>query len=228
MKNKKISIVLGIVAISFMFGGCGTKMYTLTDYEENLIVHSAAHIVAKHNIRQTDGMTGILPSEEEEEIIVDPTETESTETESSNDQSGETVTNGISMAEAMGYEGLTVKYTGSETASYYREGAASTVNAGQGKVFYVMKFELSNTTEETISIDNITLNPTFKLVATDVNVKAEVTVLSKDLSTYVGEIKSGETVETVLLFEISQSKAETISQAELKTIVGDETKNIEL
>ncbi len=234
MKKRKMNLLLGLIALSLVLGGCGTQMYTLTEDEENLIVQYAAHMVAKHNIRQTDGMTDALPSTETEEEE-DTTQTPETEnTQQDNNQSGGQENNqkptskGIPMAEALGYEGLTVRYLGSEQVASYQEGNAYSVDAAQGKVFYIMNFELSNTTAEAIRVDNVSLNPTFKLVGADLSVKAEITVLSADFSTFKGEVQSGETIKTVLLFEVSEAKAEAAAKAELKVVVEEETKSIEL
>lgn len=235
MKNKRLSIVIGAAVLSLLFTACGTQMYTLSDEQEEMIVQYAAHIVGKYNIRQTDGMTSVLPeteTETDEEDTEPATDTEKTETDDS--QSGgsngnqNTSSNAVSMAKALGYEGLTIKYLGSEQKAGYKEGNACSVDAAQGKIFYIMNFELSNTTADAIQIDNISLNPAFKLVGAGISVKAEVTVLSADLSTYKGEIKSGETVKTVILFEVSQKQAESLAKAGLQVTVGKQTKTIEL
>ena len=237
MKNKRLSMALGLVVLTFMLGGCTDPMYELTKEEESLIAQYAAHIVSKHNIRQTDGMTGVLPTEseltEEEPEETETTTETSTETETGKDDStgssDETVkVEKITMAEALGCEGLTVKFVGSEQIASYQEGDAYSLDAEQGKVFYLMNFELSNATSGTIKVDNISLNPRFKLTGTELNVKAEITILGSDLSTFAGEIKAGETHKTVLLFEIPQDKVEAAKQADFGIIIDGKTKSIEL
>lgn len=237
MKNKRLSIALGVLVLSFVLGGCADPMHELTKEEESLIAQYAAHIVAKHNIRQTDGMTGILPSETEvteEDSNIPETDTEvTTETETGKDDgpgsSDEPVkVEKITMEEALGYEGLTVKFVGSEQIASYQDGDAYSLDAEQGRVFYLMNFELSNTTSESIMVDNISLNPRFKLTGTELNIKAEITILHSDLSTYTCEIKAGETHKTVLLFEIPQDKVEAAQQADFGIIIDGKTKSIEL
>ena len=67
MKKKRIQLIAIIFAIVFPMTGCGTPLYSLTEDEEKLIVHYAAHVVSKYNITQTDGMNGTRSSIEEEE-----------------------------------------------------------------------------------------------------------------------------------------------------------------
>ena len=81
-----------------------------------------------------------------------------------------------------------------------------------------MSLKVNNPTKEAIKIDNITLNPVFQLVNKDVKIKAEVTILSSDFSTYVGELQPEEEAEFVLLFEVSNDKKDEMSGATLKVI----------
>ena len=67
MKKRRIQLITIIFAIIFPMTACGTPLHALTEDEEKLIVHYAAHVVSKYNITQTDGMNGSRPSLEEEE-----------------------------------------------------------------------------------------------------------------------------------------------------------------
>ena len=55
--KKKISLPVMAVSAILLLGGCGTQMYDLSEDEENLVVQYSAHILAKYNIEQKDGMT---------------------------------------------------------------------------------------------------------------------------------------------------------------------------
>jgi len=91
-----------------------------------------------------------------------------------------------------------------------------------------MKFIVINTTDEDVLLDNVTLNPLFKLVSSEVNAKAEVTFLTTDFSTYLGTIPAGTNVETILLFEVSEAQAELISTPVLQITADNATKKIKL
>ena len=241
MKKQKRYLFIGVVMASLLLSGCGTQLYELTQEEEDLIVHSAAYFVAKHNIQQKDGVSAVVDPdtimiEEETEEVENITESETELAEEVMSPSGESGAEGeavvdasVSMAAALGHGAdLSITYAGSSVTDNYIEGDAYSVDAASGKTFYIMQFTVSNTTEADVVLDNVTFNPLFKLVSGDVNVKAEVTFLTTDLSTYMGTIPAGETIETVLLFEVSEEQAELISTPTLQIIVDNEIKTIKL
>ena len=51
MKKIKRYLFAAVAAMMLFLTGCGTELYELTAEEEQLIIHSAAYFVAKHNIR---------------------------------------------------------------------------------------------------------------------------------------------------------------------------------
>lgn len=242
MKKQKRYLFIGVVIASMFLSGCGTQLYELTKEEEDLIVHSAAYFVAKHNIQQKDGVSAvvdpdsiILQSEETEEVegITEP-ETELAEEVISpsggNAGEGQTVDDAtVSLAEIIGHgTDLTVTYTGSYSVDNYVEGAAYSVDADAGKMFYVMQFTITNATDGEVIVDNVSVNPTFRLVSDNLSVKAEVTFLTTDFSTYQGTIQAGESVETILLFEVSEANIEQITAPTLQITIDNVTKNVKL
>ena len=64
--KKKISLPVMAVSAILLLGGCGTQMYDLSEDEENLVVQYSAHILAKYNIEQKDGMTAASSEETQE------------------------------------------------------------------------------------------------------------------------------------------------------------------
>lgn len=219
----------------FLLSGCGTELYELTAEEEDLIVHYAAYIVAKHNIQQKDGAINVYVEEDTTtEETETPTESE-TETDSEigggsgGDGEGGEASGEITLAEAIGHsQDLTITYGGSYVADNYIEGSAYSVDADAGKTFYIMKFTLTNTTGADVYVDNVSLNPSFKIKTENLEIKSEVTFLLTDLSTYVGTIAAGQSVETVLLFEVPLEGAEQIADPTLQIIVNNEIKVVKL
>lgn len=236
MRKQKLNTVAAVLAVSFMMTGCGTPLFELTEEEENLIAYSAARMVSKYNIQQKDGMINVVIEEEEteDEKTVSKEENSETVKEENNTQgntSGESqnVQNKVSLASAIGHgSDLSITYEGSSVSKHYTEGGYYSVDAASGKTFYVMKFSITNTSKSKVTLDNVSLNGTFKLVADDLKVNAEVTFLNTDLATYVGEIASGATIDTILLFEVPESKANSISTPELQVIVNKEVKAVKL
>ena len=83
MKKYKRYLCIAIAVMLMGLTGCGTQLYELTPEEEALIIHSAAYFVAKHNIQQKDGVSGVLLPDSFEE------ETEESGTQTDNAGSGE-------------------------------------------------------------------------------------------------------------------------------------------
>ncbi|MBQ2902491.1 MAG: hypothetical protein IJE49_11700 [Agathobacter sp.] len=241
MKKFKRYLFIAVAVITMLLTGCGAELYELTAEEENLIIHSAAYFVAKHNIQQKDGVNGYpLPDSFDEEESESESETETeTETESESESGGSgsegpTETQKpsedmITLAELIGHANdLKVTYEGSSVTNTYMEGTAYLVDAAQGKTFYVMKFKLTNTTDADVEVNNASKSPIVKLVSDAVTVKSEVTFLATDFSTYQGTLKAGESVETILLFEVSEAVAEKITAPKLQITVEKTTKTIKL
>lgn len=235
MKKYKKLLVVCISACMFLLSGCGTELYELTVEEEDLIVHYAAYIVAKHNIQQKDGAVNVYIEEDiSSEDTQATTESESqtdTEDGSGGGEGGEggDVSGEVTLAEAIGHaQDLTITYGGSYVAENYIEGGAYSVDAEAGKTFYIMKFTLTNHTAADVNVDNVTLNPTFRIKTETMTKNAEVTFLMTDLSTYVGTIAAGQSVETILLFEVPLEGAEQITNPTLQIIVNKEQKVVKL
>lgn len=241
MRKHKRYLFACVVVASLFLSGCGTQLHELTKEEEDLIVHSAAYYVAKHNIRQKDGVSAVVDPdlialEEESESVENITESDTEmaeevigESEGTAGASNVVDDTTISLAKAVGHENdLTITYSGGRIAANYVEGEAYSIDAQSGKTFYIMQFTVANPTGSDVLLDNVTLNPAFKLISGEENVKAEVTFLATDFSTYLGTIPAGESVETVLLFEVSEAVAEQITAPTLQITVDNEIKTIKL
>ena len=237
MKKYRLGAFVAVLTAGTMITGCGTPLFELTDEEVNLIAHSAARIVSKHNIMQKDGLVNVIIDEDVEE----ETDFISSEKESSQVTQEESTVQGnsgtgsqevetkISLAEAMGHgSDLSVVYRGSSVSKHYTEGGYYSVDAASGKSLYVMKFSITNVSGSEVTLDNASWKGTFKLVADNVKANAEVTFLNTDLATYVGKIASGETKDAILLFEISESKANSISTPRLQVIIDKKASEIKL
>lgn len=239
MKRYKRFLFVCIAACSLFLGGCGDALHELTVEEEALIVHYAAYVVAKHNIQQKDGMSGVaIPEAETQdtESVETPVDEETTENtqivegeDGSTGETSEVNDTTVMLADAIGHgSDLTITYGGSYIADNYIEGSAYSVDASAGKTYYIMKFTLTNMTQEDVLVDNVTKGLSFKLTSGEMSVTSEVTFLMTDFSTYYGTISAGQSVETVLLFEVSETVVESITQPDLQIIINNEIKNVKL
>ena len=117
-------------------------------------------------------------------------------------------------------EGITITYTGEQICDSYPEESSAenyfALDASAGKKLLVLKFQISNQGEEATQVDILSQKAIFR-----VNVNQQfvgnsfTTMLDNDLSTYAGSINPGESRELVLLTEIGESLADSISSVSI-------------
>lgn len=236
MKSSKMKITALVLAAAFTFTGCGETLYDLTPEEESAVVSYASHVVAKFNRYQRDGEVfveqEILDREDEEEqgLPVDPQETEAdTEEAEQSTQSGEEnagqdgqgaedsedTQNTISIQEALGLGAVTAEYEGSSLCGTYEESDVYVVDADAGKQLLVLNVKLTNEAGDAADLDILQKKPSFDAVVNgERSVKARMTILPDDLTTYQGSIAPGESVDTVIIFQVPE-EIQTVSDLEL-------------
>lgn len=241
MKKNKKYLCIAIAGLSLLLSGCGTAMHELTSEEEELIVQYAAHFIAKHNIYQKDGVSNVIVPEEgdtETESVSETQLPEETETETETEHAStdnpdgtqqEDAIESIKLAEAIGHGAqLTITYLESEIAEHYKDGDFYSVSADVGKTFYTMKFKIENISDKTIELNNIKKEIVYQLRYGETSVKAENTFLAKDFTLYKGKIEAGQSIELMMLFEISKDDVKLVKEPLLQVEIEDSIKNIEL
>ena len=224
MKKHKRLLFVGIATCSLLLVSCGDGLHVLTPEEENL--DYATYPIAKHNIQKKDDMTSVVVSETDDESD-DVTNSENTQDEQNPGGSEVVQDTGITLAEAIGHgTDLTVTYTGAYVADDYVESDLYTADAKQGKKFYIMKFTISNTTQNDIMVDNLTKGFRFKLTSGEISINGELTLLMTDFSSYVGTIGAGQAVETVLLFEVPEGSVDSIVEPTLEILIDNTLKTV--
>ncbi len=237
MMRRKVGLLSFALALSMLFGGCGTTMYELTKSEEEVIVDYAAYAVAKHNIFQKDGVQVL-----DEKYFKQETQEPEDPKDEQEDTQGVSQGNGtqatvdklqeeeISLADAIGQSGvLDVWYQGYEVTNSYQEGAYYSIDATDGKTYVVMDFTMKNVTSSAVTVDILSLEPTFRACFNGKDwVTEEMTLLLYGLSTYEGELKAGEQVDVVLIFQISDDIGKQISDIKLSVERDGKTSPINL
>lgn len=226
MKKRQIRLVAILVSAMFVLTGCGpTPLHEMTDEERDIVVHYAAYVVGKHNIYQKDGMTNADPEqwlEAAEEPIATEESQENVDSSLSNgagtiSTQAEVSQKKITLEDALGVKDkASVTYQGFKTSDTYQEGNYYSLNTVFGKTFLIMNFTIKNTSSKDLKIDAFS-NNTLYAVSVDgkEQVQAEQTFLTYSLSTYQGKLKSGESVDVVLLFEISAEESEGIKDVKM-------------
>ncbi len=206
MEKKRIKFLSIIFALSMLLAGCGvTPLHEMTDEEREYIIHSAAHLVAKHNIKQTDGINDYIPSEEELTDEADKEEVSDDPMANINlDEPG--IDGMISFSEAIGQPKVDITYDGMYMDDTYQEGQYYLLAANEGCKYAILKFTLRNPYVDSMEVDAFGAGPVFYANFGDGNyVKQESTFLTYSLPTYQGVVKPGETINLVLVFQLDES-----------------------
>ncbi len=235
---KRFKCMLFAVSITFVLflGGCGDKLYELTEEEEDIIARYSAHVLGKYNIYQKDGMTGARPEEPEESEPEEPAEnTDDTQNSGLPNGTGTgadaiPVTGTTTFAEAIGHsDDLAVSYEKIYAADSYQEGGYYDLPAEDGYIYLVTEFLVSNPGAADVAVDNLSRGLEFSIALADGNVyKTDGTVLLDDLSTYQGTIAADDTKKMVLLFHVPEAESEQIGEIQFFVTANGEKKSINL
>lgn len=235
-----------LIAAAVLLTGCGEEMAPLTESEEAIVIQYSAGTLAKHNSYQQEGMTALYPEEEEEQEEEQEPEEKKTESEEkkkkeetdSKDKkednkekdTAQTEESGqLTLSEALAVSGVEFSYKDYSVSSSYKQGEYFSLDAAAGNTFLIMNMNITNAGSQAVDCDLLTKQPIFTLKLNQgAGVKNEVTILSNDLSTYVGKLEPGQTDAAVLLFEVPEKTAESISSIQLSVQMNQKTNQIKL
>ena len=200
--------MLALCAMCLFLTGCGTKLITLTEEEEDQIVSYASLALLKYNYHAAKGITNAKP-EVPEKPEDDEEEEEEQDLEESGDASAAAVTEEdtaiptVAFDEALDLSGCALTYDKGEFATEYSEGNYFTMSpTGAGNIYLVLNFVLSNDTKKDAEVDVLSQMPSFSVDMGETNADSVSTVLSADLSNIKETIKAGESKNVVVLFEV--------------------------
>lgn len=122
-----------------------------------------------------------------------------------------------SMEDVLGLpEGVSIVYTGQTLHDTYPEEGSFTITASTGRQLLVIEFAIINATDQEQSIDILSLAPDFRITVNgDYTRKAMFTMLEEDLSVYQDTIPPMESAPAVLVIELDDERAESLSSISL-------------
>ena len=129
-----------------------------------------------------------------------------------------------SLEEVMGLpEGLEVAFTGQEVYESYPENADYfSLNASEGRKLLVLRFSIVNVGEQEQNVDLLNSGAVFHIKVNETfSRRALTTMLMDDMATYVGTVPAGGSVDTVLVIEVDNGMAESISSVGLSVENGE-------
>ena len=252
MKKNRLAAGAFALAVSIMACGCGDQVYELTDEEEAVIVHYSAHVVTKFNKKQSEGVQdrSVLKAQmalkeeerkkEEEQLKEEEKEEEKKDEENKNNgnkqqtaadeqESNKPQVNYVSLSKALQLGDMNAVYKKYEKSPIYAESSSFMIRANEGNELLVLHVNLKNTGNKAAECDILSKMPSFRLTVNgDVSVSADTSILLNDLGTYQGEIKAGETVKTVLIFQVKKGTVKKIKSMDLEVSVKDSSSIVQL
>lgn len=218
MKTGKLRMTAAAaVAAMLLLGGCGAKPYELTERETAIITDYSAHILAKYNAMQKEGLSYVEETEAVEEDSSEekqqPQDTEADTAESGEDapENGDS-DSGLTqktLDELFGMDGVSIRYQGARLIDNGMQDSGYALNVTPGKVYLALDMIITNSGGSDAVFDILERAPKFKVTVNgDVSAQAELTFLLEDFATYQETVAAGAANASVLLFQIPESVTE--------------------
>ena len=234
MKKKVTAIIIIIV----LAGLTGCVQTTELDKEQELqFIEYSVYSVLEHDKNYMIGLNQVeIESEPETESDATDNQQQEPETDgqgqSNQNQGGTTVQATDNINDALGIEGATVKYAGVSVCDSFPEAEnipSFVIKAVSGKKLVVLKFDITNTTDSDMKVDLSSKKLSFKGIFNgSVKTNVLVTLLPEAMNTFDDVIPAGGTIQTVLVFEISESYADNITTVTVEVKSDSGTKSIKL
>ena len=234
MTGRKSSMICGALLCTMMLSmtACGNEIPDLTEDESQRIGEYAAVTLLKYDANNRSRLV-------EPEVVIAKLEKDAAkeaaraEREAAKEEETASGTTEVtmptaqediiaSMDEFFGLpEGVTLTYEDYLVAdSYPEDGSADeyfALDASQGKKLLVLRFQLTNGTEQEESIDLLDTGSRYIITVNDsARANALTTMLPNDMSTYAETLNPGETQELVLLLEVNEDVANAVQSIALR------------
>ncbi len=216
--------------------GCGEEPYELQDNEQAIITDYAAHIVAKYNIKQTEGYQYVYVPEEDELPTDDAADGQTEDTadaqdgaqdpaDASGDGQGTAdaadAEPSVALEEALGLKKIQAVYTGTQLTDSY-----GSVTAGEGRQLMVVHVTLQNKTKKARTCNILKILPTFRATVNGTeHATAELTILPENLATWEEKIPAKSSADTIMLFQIDDDIT-SVDQLEIEVQNGEDSSRV--
>ncbi len=234
-------MVFGVLAAAlFVMSGCGEQLVDMTADEEAKVVTYAAHVIAKFNKKQPDGIcyVPVMETESEESPLSqspqqdpaagelpegyhDPADYEDVPTTTGTNMDaispeGAAVDSNASpmeLSEVIGIPGFDMQWTGTAVADDYVDPSGATLaTPNKGNRYVILTVTITNTTDSNLRCNIAELVPAIVLIVNgSERINASQMLVSTDFATYNADIGAGESVDTNIFF---QRKADDIQDTD--------------
>ena len=229
MTGRNKNIVCGALLCTMMLSmtACGNEIPDLTEEESQRVGEYAAVTLLKYDANNRSRLV-------DPEMVIAKLEKEAAreaakaaQEEAKTEETGNTGTTEVTMPTAQEDitasmedffglpEGVSITYEDyMVTDSYPEDGATDeyfALDASAGKKLLVLRFRLTNGTEQEEKIDLLNTNSRYIITVNDsIRANALTTMLPNDMSTYAETLEPGQDQELVLLLEVNEDVAGAI------------------
>lgn len=224
MKRKLRNCILlwGALNMSVIFA-TGCSSIDVSSEDEELIVEYAVNSVLNHDRNY------IVKLAERETEAEEPTtwlseNTDREETGENTDSNGGNNSGNpggiVSVNEAFGIDGFTVKGNGYEMVNKYpNDNSGFSMVAISDSDLLVLKFNVTNNSSSKAALNMVDSEYSYRcLVNNKVRLNAQVTALLNGMNTWNGSFEPGETKEMVLVFQISEEVSADINSISIAVV----------
>lgn len=225
-KNLKSGMIIALSAV--LMSGCGNTIPEMTEEEQELVVEYAANTLLKYDkyyerklieltVEQETAEDTVPAEDSGEETAKEPEKDSALKPDSEVtiiDNTGEAVSENISIQEFLGLDSVEFTYTGYEVCDTWPEQGEDLffiMNATEGNKLLVLKFQTKNTSGTEMELDIAKSETRFKILTDGKQTNALTTMLLNDLAYYKGTLAAGEETELVLVCEVPEEEAGKIS-----------------
>lgn len=234
MTGRKRNIICGALLCTMMLSmtACGNEIPDLTEEESQRIGEYAAVTLLKYDANNRSRLVEpeVVITKLEKDAAKEAARAEREAAKSEETASGTTeVTMPTAQEDIIASmdeffalpEGVTLTYEDYLVAdSYPEDGSADeyfALDASQGKKLLVLRFRLTNGTEQEQTIDLLNTNSRYIITVNgSTRANALTTMLPNDMSTYAETLNPGESQELVLLLEVNEDVANAVQNIALR------------
>ena len=237
MTGRNKNIVCGALLCTMMLSmtACGNEIPNLTEEESQRVGEYAAVTLLKYDAnnrsRLVDPEMVIAKLEKEAAKEAAREAAKAAQEEAKAEETGSTGTTEETMPTAQEDitasmedffclpEGVSIAYEDYMVADSYPEDEAEyfALDASAGKKLLVLRFRLTNGTEQEEKIDLLNTNSRYIITVNDsIRANALTTMLPNDMSTYAETLEPGQDQELVLLLEVNEDVADAVQAIALR------------
>lgn len=247
-RNAELLMLIGVMGL---LTGCGNTIPEMTSEQQELVVEYTVGTVLKYDRNYENRLVKVSELEADEELLPEEvpdrdqeiqeqgselpelSQTTASEGDAPKGTDAEQGADVTSIEEFLQTEQLTFRYAGFEVVDQYPERNEEeelffAMTATEGQKLLVLRFDVENSSGTDADLDMNGMGVRFRLIVDGEEKRALTTMLLNDLSYYSGTIASGETKELVLVCELPEEKAQTVSELKLVMKNVDNTATISL